>query len=213
MAFFAELSCCGKSMVATCVRVPDLEPAVRDCLQLLLPPLLCWHRIDVSDAQVVRSHTLPFELATPENDAMPSPDPPMVTLIDPVEAPFVTVAALSRPPAMDSISVELPSRLAADRTAFLLPCEAWAPAASTDVSDCHKVRSAPVCPILALAHGPSNPKLDPRRVTADDPVVTVLALLLVLTMLTSAEAPVDAVLTRQPIVNTARLLPNAPLAT
>lgn len=78
------------------------------------------------------------------------------------------------------------------------------------MSDCHTVLSEAVCPILTFTLRTSRPKLDPCRVTASDPVVTVLVLLLMLSMPTSADAPIDNVPTRPPTVSAAFPLPKAP---
>ena len=68
-----------------------------------------WHRVDVSDSHVVRSHAVWPILIDPVYVASPMPEPCTVTLADPVEARFDWRDTLSTATSTESTCVTLPS--------------------------------------------------------------------------------------------------------
>ncbi len=94
----------------TCVKLPEIKPAVKD--NLLLPTTTCmiWHRSEVSDPHVVRSHVELPTLITDVKLARPRLAPCTVTLVDPVEAPLGLRTTLSMLVSAECPEVTLPSR-------------------------------------------------------------------------------------------------------
>ena len=112
-----------------------------------LPVVLCpsWHRTDVSDCQVVRSHVVIPDLIDKECDASPRLAPCIVILVDPVEAPFLLRATLTPSLSIEKPSDALPTTRATLSSVLRLPktpCPDWQ---RIDVSDSHVVRSHGVC--------------------------------------------------------------------
>ena len=158
------------------VPLPCRSPAV--IRTALVPPSPCpiWHRTDVSDSHPLLSHALPPIRPDADGPASPMLDPATVTLIEPVAARFDVRRELAAPSSADSASVALPCRRPAVRVAARVPaslCPTWH---STDVSDAHPLASHELRDIRDPAEAEASPKLDPTRVTPDDPVAAWLLL-------------------------------------
>jgi hypothetical protein len=156
---------------------------------LLLPNTLCalWHRTDVSDSHVDRSHVVCPVAPKAVYATSPMLAPCTVTLADPVEAPLVLRMTLSTPTSIDRPELTLPYL-----TPTLIPTS-WLPVTPRptwhrrDVSASHVVRSHAVLPTRIEAVYVVSPRLDPCTVTLDDPVAARLLRPATLTMLRSTE--------------------------
>jgi hypothetical protein len=184
----------GKDELIRCIcteNAEDTEPTPRPSENniLLLPNTLCelWHRTDVSDSHVDRSHVVCPADPRALYAASPMLAPCTVTLADPVVALLVLRTMLSTPASNDRPELTLPCltpTLIPTSRLPITPCPTWH---RTDVSASHVVRSHAVLPTPIEAVYVASPRLDPCTVTLDDPVAARLPRLDTLTMLSSTE--------------------------
>ena len=137
-----------------------------------LPDVLCpsWHRTDVSDCHVVRSHVVGPDLDDTVCDASPRLAPCTVTLLDPVPPLFGLRTALIELASIESNCVTLPTVRPALSIARLLPTSPRPVWHRTDVSDSHVERSHAVCESLAPEVYVASPMLPPCTVMLPEPV-------------------------------------------
>ena len=171
------------------VRHPAWRPAVSSTRWLPATPPPTWHRTDVSDSHVDRSHPVPQGLAAGVYDPTPMPRPCKVRLDAPVAAPLVHTSALNESWSAVKTRVADLMRAPTLSKARLLPVMPCAPWHRTDVSDSHVDRSPLVCPSAPNTLYPAGPMLAPCTVTLADPVAARLALPIPLTMLASCDIP------------------------
>ena len=99
--------------------IPDTNDTLRDALPILPPSVITafllpdtlaplWHRMEVSASQLVLSHPVEPIRAPPQYVARPIFAPPIVTLMDPVDATLPRIAVLSDPPTTERARVEVP---------------------------------------------------------------------------------------------------------
>jgi hypothetical protein len=184
----------GKDELIGCTcteNADDAEPTPRpsETNNLLLLKMLCelWHRTDVSDSHVDRSHVVRPADPKAVYAASPMLAPCTVTLADPVEALLVLRTMLSMPASNDRPELTLPylaPTLIPTSRLPITPCPTWH---RRDVSASHVVRSHAVLPTLIEAVYVVSPRLDPCTVTLDDPVAARLRCLDTLTMPRSTE--------------------------
>ena len=177
-----------------------------------LPVVLCpsWHRSDVSDCQAVRSHVVIPDLRDEEYGASPRLAPCIVTLDDPVEAPFLLRATLTPSASIEKPSETLPRVTAAVRSTLRLlktPCPDWQ---RIDVSDSHVVRSHDVYERRTDAVYVARPRFRPTTVMLADPVAARFDRSTALIDLVSAESPAEELPERIPTVTNTRRLPPTP---
>ena len=177
--------------------------------------MLCpsWHRTDVSDCQVVRSHVVIPDLIDEECNARPRLAPCIVTLDDPVEAPFLLRATLTTSPAIEKPSVALLTICPIVISVFRLlktPCPDWQ---RIDVSDSHVVRSHAVCDNRRAAEYVARPRFRPTTVMLADPVAARFDRSTALIDPIFAESPAEELPARIPTVANRRRLPPTPSAT
>ena len=92
------------------VTLPSRCPEVTETRDVPSTIWLVWHRVDVSDSQLVRSHAVWPILNDDVYVAEPMLAPCTVTLTDPVAALLVLLATLSMATSAEIPSVTLPSR-------------------------------------------------------------------------------------------------------
>jgi hypothetical protein len=167
----------------------------------------------VSDCQVVRSHVVIPDLIDEVYVARPRLAPCIVTLDDPVEAPFLLRAILTTSPAIEKPSVALPTSIAAVSSVFRLlktPCPDWQ---RIDVSDPHVVRSHDVCDNRRAAVYVARPRFRPTTVMLADPVAARFDRSTALIARLSADSTADELPARIPTVTNRRRLPPTPCDT
>ena len=179
----------AKSTENTLVRLPTSNPVVNDVRKVPCTIWLAWHRIDVSDSQLVRSHPVENNCNAPVYSASPMLAPCKVTLADPVAARFVCLATLSLAESAEYTSVKLPTRNPAVSDVRKVPCTIWLAWHRVDVSDSHVVRSHAEWPILIDPVYVASPKLEPCTVTLADPVAARFETLVTLSVARSTESP------------------------
>ena len=169
------------------VALTTRPPVLKLSWRLPLRPCELWHRTDVSDSHVDRSHRVCPPAPCAVYVARPMLAPCIVTLADPVAALLVLRITLSMPASRDSPALTLPyltPALIPTCRLPITPCPTWH---RTDVSASHVVRSHAVLPTLVEAVYVVSPRLDPCTVTLDDPVAARLLRLDTLTMPRSPE--------------------------
>ena len=158
---------------------------VTDIWRLPITPSPVWHRADVSDSHVVRSHAV-----SPNRDpavyvSRPMLAPCTVTLAEPVDAAFLLRIMLNRPTSVLYPCDRLPTRsplVNNIRRLPLIPCPDWH---LTAVSDSHVVRSQPVWLIITDEVCVPNPMLAPCIVMLAEPLAAPFVLLKTLAIPTS----------------------------
>jgi len=143
-----------------------------------LPVVLCpsWHRTDVSDCQVVRSHAVIPDLMETVCDASPRLAPCTVTLLDPVPPRFDRRPELIELASIDTDCVTLPADRPAVSIARWLPTSPRPVLHRTDVSDSHVDRSHAVCESLTADVYVASPMLPPNSVMLAEPVAALFLL-------------------------------------
>ena len=150
--------------------LPTSAPTVMTAFKLPLVPLPAWHRTLVSDSHVLLSHVVPPRLTARDRDAVPSPLPNTVKLIDPENITFRRSNKLAPPRFVDRNAVTLPVNLRTETTASLLPAPPDFIRHRAEVSDAQDVRSQLDPPTLAPTHGPDRLMPPPLRVKLLDPL-------------------------------------------
>ena len=179
-----------------------------------LPPDICpaCPRTEVSDSHVVCSPREPPILTWTEKDLKPSPQPPIVTLVDPVAAQFALAVVLTQATSCEKLRDALPPCTPiVNRAARLLPTPAsiWH---RSDVSESHDVLSHPLRPSLADAVQATEPSLDPSTVKLLEPVAATLLRQVMLAVATSLEKPAERLDSLPPTLTATRrvAVPAAP---
>ena len=89
--------------------LPARMPVVIEILREPITPCPDWHRTELSDSHVVRSHAVPPARIAPVNVATPRFAPWTVMLADPVAALFARRTTLSMPMSMENETLWLPT--------------------------------------------------------------------------------------------------------
>ena len=153
------------------VALPALCPAVTVKRWLPIELVASWHRSDVSDSHVVRSHVVTLVLKEAVYAARPRLAPCNVTLVDPDPTRFVIRSALISDLSVVNKRVVLPMRSPTDKTIRLLsalPTPTWH---FREVSDAHVDRSQTVDDVRTADVYVVSPMFAPCNVTLADPVV------------------------------------------
>jgi len=101
--------------------LPARRPAVIDTLWLPIEESASWHRNEVSDSHVVRSHVVPPSLEIAVNVVSPKLLPWSVTLVDPLPALFLRLLTLNTSRSEENPSDRLPTRIAREAITLRLP--------------------------------------------------------------------------------------------
>ena len=101
--------------------LPARRPAVIDTLWLPTEECASWHRSDVSDSHVVRSHVVTPSLEIAVNVVSPKLLPWSVTLVDPLPALFLRLLTLNTSRSEENPSDRLPTRIAREAITLRLP--------------------------------------------------------------------------------------------
>ena len=88
--------------------LPARMPVVIEILREPITPCPDWHRTELSDSHVVRSHAVPPACIAPVNVATPKFAPWTVMLADPVAALFARRNTLSMPMSTENAALSLP---------------------------------------------------------------------------------------------------------
>ena len=91
------------------VELPTRSPTVDATKRLPITPSPTWHRTDVSDSHVVRSHAVSPTRRLPVYVVSPMFDPCTVTLADPVLRWFVGLITLNDATSTENASVKHPT--------------------------------------------------------------------------------------------------------
>lgn len=188
------------------MRPPTLTATTRLCPLPVPPPR---HTNDVSDAHTVPSHDDPTRV-TALHSKTPSRPPHIVTLADPVAAPFPRSTTLAVPASTEYASDKLPTPAPTLRRTLQLPDTPCPFLHPTLVSDSQPVRSHPVPPTRTESECDASPKPPPTSVTLVDPLAAALSLLPKLIGPSSIESILDPVPTASPKLNDTRRLPTDP---
>ena len=140
LAVLSQLLCTDQADVS----LPTRPPLVKTACLLEAAPLPAWHRTDVSEPQVDRSHAVLPAPACPVISKRPRFLPARVMLFDPVVTTLDACTLLDPPTSDDTANDRLPCRLPTDnntRPLLLAPC---AIRHLTDESDSHAVTSQAV---------------------------------------------------------------------
>ena len=160
--------------------LPTRAPVVNVTALLPIAPCPDWHRKDVSDSHVDRSHPVWPKVLLDVNGALPIFRPCTVTLVEPVPAIFTRRSELAVPVSKEKASEKVFSWEPADAKIRLLPFMPWPDRPLTEVSDPHAVCSHAVDPNAVLGEYVAVPKPEPCNVTLVDPVAAALARLVTL---------------------------------
>ena len=190
--------------------LPNAAPPETETRRLHAAPSPAWHRTDVSDSHLLRSHDVPCISTCQLASACPIAAPNTVTLADPVDATFATFNTLTVPPVAEYPAVALPSRAPALNVVRALLPSPCTPRPRTDESDPHVVSSQALlpCAIPPDTHEPPIP--DPYTVTLADPELPALTRLTTLSDGQSPDTACEALRPTTPTLSDCRKLPIKP---